>query len=121
MNIRSLTAYGIDTQGAAETNSFIVHIDQYVENGNLHMNEIVAIIPEEAYRDTASLDWILQYKHQEEETVSLFNDLVRRELADKSSTGGISGFTAWNLRSSGFRQISHDTAREITQQTIEKS
>lgn len=121
IHIRSLTAYGVDTQGASETNSFIVHIDQYVENGTLNLNEIIAIIPEEAYRDTASLDWILQYKHQDEETASLFNDLIRRELADKTSTGGIRGFAAWNLKSSGFRQISHDTARAWTQQTIEKT
>jgi hypothetical protein len=59
VHIKSLSSYGMDTQGAQETNSFIIHIDQHLDSsGNLHTEELIALLPEEAYRDNTSIDWI---------------------------------------------------------------
>jgi hypothetical protein len=59
VHIKSLSSYGMDTQGAQETNSFIIHIDQHIDSsGNLHTEELIALLPEEAYRDNTSIDWI---------------------------------------------------------------
>jgi hypothetical protein len=49
----------------------------------------------------------------------MFNDLVMRNLAEVSASGGITGFNAWNLKSSGFRQISNDDASHTTQVQID--
>ena len=77
---------------------------------------MIALLPAEAYRDNLTIDWITQYKSSDEETASLFNDLVRSELAEKAATGGIKGLAALNLRTAGVRQISNDGAGSFASQ-----
>lgn len=82
-------------------------------------DELVAILPVDAYHEMTALEWILQPKDKSEETLGLFNDFVRLDLEAKSSTGGITGFTAWNLKNSGFRFISSDDAVRVTEKQID--
>lgn len=76
-------------------------------------------MPVDCYSEMTALDWILQPKNEHEETLGMFSDLVRRDLARKSATGGITGFTAWNLKNSGFRQISSEDASHSTKVQID--
>mgnify|MGYP003349591053 CR=1 FL=1 len=119
-HIMSIASHSADTQGAQDTNKHIMHISQFVDsNGKVNNSPIVASLPADAYHEMTALEWITQPKNEGEETLGMFNDLVKQDLATKSATGGITGFAAWNLKSLGFRHISNDEAKAKTEIQID--
>lgn len=60
-------------------------------------------MPQDSYRESSSMNWLFSVKDKTEETLPLFNDLIRGDLAKKSAAGGITGLRAWDLQSKGFR------------------
>jgi hypothetical protein len=91
-NTMSLYAVGADDLGEDDAESNILFVGAYLneETGKMEENGTFAL-PADAWRDRASMEWIMAQKADESETDALFNDLIVQKHSELASTGGIKG------------------------------
>lgn len=92
-------------------------IEYYDEATGVKHHNGTFILPSAAHRDKHYLEWIYGRKAAASITLEDFDLVIKDQFARRTQDGGISGFAAFNARSTGFAQVGQD--EEIHQQ-IEK-
>lgn len=63
-------------------------------------------MPADSFKDFTTMEWLFATKTKEENTSKDFNDLVRRNLEEKSRIGGLTGLKALNAKQLGYLFVS---------------
>lgn len=119
-HIESVGTYALDTESASDTKKHFVNISQYEQDGVTHVQDLIATVPEDAYRDNFTMDWILQSKSEDEtETTALFNDLIHQDLKTKTIQAGSAGFLT-DSRQASSEEIRLQIEKKKANQTLQK-
>jgi len=127
--VRSIASLGDDDMGEEDTEGNIVEIDSAFDEATGNPIEGgVFTLPADAFRDLRFMEWFLAPKNAGSKTDALFNDLVFYNHAQITATGGLTGISAYNARSTGFANANLadevdkkiDENKLLTDETLEK-
>lgn len=113
-NVRSIVALGADDLGADDTESNLVEVSSYVTAAGETVNEPLYLeLPADAFRDKPMMDWILAVKGEDESTYDDFHDLMATTFKAKTAHGGLTGITAFEVRSTGLANYKNTSLVDI--------
>lgn len=105
-NTRSVVSLGADDMGEEDTDGNIVEFDSAIDEATGQAIEGgVYTLPADAYRDLRFMEWFLAPKSEGSETDDLFHSLVASNFEALASTGGLTGLSALNARSTAFANV----------------
>ena len=85
-NIMSVASLADDDTGIEDEEANIVKVKGFFDKatGEVVEQEIMLLLPADSFRDSKTLEWILSPKHEEDESLDLFNDLIASEFISKA-------------------------------------
>ena len=105
---RSICALGDDDLGADDVEGNILQIDSYINEatGESHVDGVFSL-PADANRSKAALEWIFAHKAKTV-TDESFAALVQSTHMSEAATGGLTGISAYNAKSTGYANMAGD-------------
>jgi hypothetical protein len=117
--VQGVFSLGNDDAGEDDIENNVVNIAKYTSGSETHENEAF-LLPADSWKDVNALDWVLSIKNSHygnDETSSLFNDLMITQFEEKQEASKVGKLAIWKANAD-FNRAGPDTSLD---QLIDKN